>query len=205
MSWTVAPCLITLRSQVNALAPSRSLRVDGTIGDVAHQAQSWSDHNPDSAGVVRALDVTHDPAGGLDAGDLAAALADARDPRVKYLIWNRRVLRSYPKPSIPAWTWATYTGENPHTDHLHVSVVADDRALDSRPWDLTHLEDSMPLSDADIDRISTATAEKVWTKQLYNPITKKTASAHAFIQSINSNVYAALGVIRSIAAKVGAK
>lgn len=183
MSWTLAASLDTLRAQVNDLAPTRSKTVDGTIGDAAHQAQSWSDHNPDAAGVVRALDLTHDPAGGLDAGDLATALAAARDHRIKYLIWNRRVLRSYAKPGIPAWTWAPYTGDNPHTDHLHVSVVADDRALNPAPWTL---EDIMALTDEDVTRI----AARVWSALITNPVTGKPAKALAFLQSINRTTYA---------------
>ncbi len=145
MTWTVAPSLLTLRAQVNQAAPNRSKVADGTIGDLAHQAQSWSDHNPDTSGIVRALDLTHDPAHGLDAAALAAALVRSRDARIKYLIWNRRILRAYPKPGIPAWTWAPYTGDNPHTTHLHISVVADTRALYTRPWTLPPpKEDDMP-------------------------------------------------------------
>jgi hypothetical protein len=39
---------------------------------------------------------------------------------VDLMIWNRRIIRSYDKPGIPAWTWAPYTGKSPHTDHPHV-------------------------------------------------------------------------------------
>ena len=140
MSWTVSPSLVQLRNQANALAPQRSTRVDGTIGDDRHAAQV-SDHNPDAGGVVRALDLTHDPAGGLDVGAIADAIAASRDARVKYMIFNRRVLRSYAKPGLPAWTWAPYTGDGPHTDHLHVSVVADHRADSTRPWIITGKDD----------------------------------------------------------------
>lgn len=144
MTWILAASLSTLRSQADRTAPNRSLTADGTIGDTAHQAQSWSDHNPDISGIVRALDLTHDPAHGLDAGALADTLAHSRDPRIKYLIWSRRVLRAYPKPGIPAWTWAPYTGDNPHTSHLHISVVADDRALNPAPWTIKEEDDMTP-------------------------------------------------------------
>jgi hypothetical protein len=40
--------------------------------------------------------------------------------RVDLMIWNRRIIRSYAKPGIPAWTWAPYSGKSPHTDHPHV-------------------------------------------------------------------------------------
>ena len=39
---------------------------------------------------------------------------------VDLIIWNRRILRSYPKPDITPWTWAEYRGDDPHTDHPHV-------------------------------------------------------------------------------------
>lgn len=138
MSWTVADSLLTLRRQVNTLAPRRDTHADGTIGDATHQAQSWSDHNPDDAGIVRALDLTHDPAGGLNCDELAEELAASRDPRIKYLIWKRRVIRSYTsKTGEPPWTWTAYTGDNPHTTHLHISVVADNRALSPAEWKVT--------------------------------------------------------------------
>jgi hypothetical protein len=138
--WTLAPCLVTLRNQVNAIAPSRLKASDGTIGDAAHAA-SVSDHNPDSHGVVRAIDITQDPddhdgdpRNDLDAGKLAAQLVASRDPRISYVIWNRRIARSYAKPGIAPWTWSAYAGDDPHTNHVHVSVVADSRANSTSPW-----------------------------------------------------------------------
>lgn len=43
---------------------------------------------------------------------------------VDLIIWNRRIIRSYDKPGIPAWTWAKYTGSDPHTSHPHVQYKA---------------------------------------------------------------------------------
>jgi hypothetical protein len=136
MAWRVAKSLARLRDQLNAAYPNRSKASDGTIGDAAHAA-TVSDHNPDQYGIVRAFDITHDPAHGVDGTRLAAALAKSRDPRIKYLIWNGRMLRAYEKPGIPAWTWSAYTGTDPHTNHVHLSVVADSRADDTRPWQIT--------------------------------------------------------------------
>lgn len=39
---------------------------------------------------------------------------------VDLIIWNRRIVRAYDKPGIPAWTWAPYTGDDPHTSHPHI-------------------------------------------------------------------------------------
>src|SRR5512133_1794521 len=86
----VAKSLRTLYEQINALAPHRNTRDDGTIGDARHRARK-SDHNPDARGIVRALDVTHDPAHGCDAGKIAEALRLSQDARIKYVIWARRI------------------------------------------------------------------------------------------------------------------
>ena len=45
-SWILVPCLVSLRSEFNKLAPGRDKASDGSIGDTAHQQES-SDHNPD--------------------------------------------------------------------------------------------------------------------------------------------------------------
>lgn len=140
MSWRVARSLLVLRDEVDALAPGRSRASDGTIGDAAHASRS-SDHNPyiidaQGIGVVRALDVTHDPDGGLDAYDLAERLRQlgaAGDPRIRYVISNGRI--ASPRDG---WRWRRYTGVNAHTSHTHLSVVEDAAGYDSTaPWGLT--------------------------------------------------------------------
>jgi hypothetical protein len=129
-SWRVAKSLLILRDQVNAMAPSRDKSIDGTIGDASHQA-TISDHNPDEEGVVRALDITDDPAHGVDAGQIAEALRQSRDPRIKYVISNRCIVSS----TIQPWVWRPYHGSSPHTEHVHISVVSNDKlAEDTRPW-----------------------------------------------------------------------
>lgn len=117
--WRLASSLLTLRGQVDARAPQRSRTHDGTIGDAAHASRK-SDHNPNGAGVVTAIDLTHDPAGGLDCAALADALVKSRDPRIKYIIFRGRIASSKVQP----WTWRPYTGANRHDKHLHLSVDA---------------------------------------------------------------------------------
>jgi hypothetical protein len=132
--WRVAKSLLTLREQVNQRAPRRNKASDGTIGDARH-CQRTSDHNPwvrdGSTGVVTAMDITHDPRGGCDANTLAEAIRANRDPRVKYIIWNRRIANSAAIGATPAWAWRRYTGENPHTAHVHISVKPDKANYDS--------------------------------------------------------------------------
>jgi hypothetical protein len=128
MSWRVARSLEVLRDQINAAYPQRNKASDGTIGDAAHAA-SVSDHNPDAGGVVRALDITHDPAHGCDIDRLTDELVASRDPRISYLIANGMITG----PNY-GWVWTRYDGADPHTNHFHLSVVADGRADDPRPW-----------------------------------------------------------------------
>lgn len=121
----VAPAAAAILTQATALRPNRSKASDGTIGDKAHRNRV-SDHNPDRRGVVHAADLTHDPAHGMDAHGWAKWLADRRDPRVKYIISNRRIWE-------PGYGWAGYGGSNPHDKHVHVSVITR-LENDTSPW-----------------------------------------------------------------------
>lgn len=123
----LAKALEQLRAQINAAYPKRSKASDGWIGDPAHAARK-SEHNPNAAGVVRALDITHDPRNGVDAGKLADIIRRSGDPRVYYVISNGRIANS-------GQPWRKYTGSNPHDKHFHVSVAASASLYDSaKPW-----------------------------------------------------------------------
>lgn len=139
MAWRVAKCLEVLREQINKAAPGRSIASDGTIGDESHQSRD-SDHNAwvkdGSMGVVTAMDITHDPAHGVDAGKLAEALRVSGDPRIKYIISNRRIAN----PSISGGAWRPYSGSNPHDKHFHISVQPSKAFYDSTAaWKLPTL------------------------------------------------------------------
>lgn len=154
MAWRVARSLLTLRDEINTKAPHRSKISDGTIGDAAHASRN-SDHNPyikdaNGVGVVRAFDVTHDPAHGLNCTDLAEhvrLLGQRGDPRVRYVIWNRRIASSK-----AGWTWRHYSGSNAHDKHCHISVVEGTAYDSTAPWGwattapTTDTEDEMTLS-----------------------------------------------------------
>ncbi len=120
MAARIAKSLDVLRSQVNAIWPNRAKGSDGWIGDTAH-AERPSDHNPDARGIVHALDITHDPAHGLDAGKLAEMILAKQDPRLKYVISNRRI-GSGPAGPSPG-VWRHYDGANAHDKHCHFSVM----------------------------------------------------------------------------------
>jgi hypothetical protein len=130
--WHLAPCLVALVRDADAVAPNRVRVSDGTIGDQYHAART-SDHNPDSTGVVSALDLTHDPVHGFDtwkiARMIAAAIEDGEEKRVKYLISGDPTRRGdlIFHNVGPHWQWdpSPYTNGTHVGHHLHVSVVAD--------------------------------------------------------------------------------
>ena len=133
MAWRVANSLETLLAQVNAIAPRRSKASDGSIGDAAHAARK-SDHNPNEDGVVTARDFTHDPAGGFSAHAFAELLLKGKDPRIDYVISNGRIFYG-PNNGVTPWVWKSYSGSNPHTRHIHVSVQEEKRLYDdASPW-----------------------------------------------------------------------
>lgn len=140
LMWRAMSSLLVLRDQANAIAPRRSRASDGLVGDEDHQGTN-SDHNPHyvpgvGSEIVTALDLTHDPADGFDSYHFAEVLRTHRDRRIKYVISNRRIFSSYASGSRPAWTWGRYTGSDPHTNHVHVSVL-DAIVSDTRtPWNL---------------------------------------------------------------------
>lgn len=126
----LAPCLVTLRAEVNAKWPMRGKASDGWIGDVRHcgGANPTSDHCA-VGGIVRAVDITNDPAHGLDAGKLAETLKGSGDKRLKYIISNGRIWNPTISPA-----WRKYTGANAHTKHVHVSCVKGTLENSTVPW-----------------------------------------------------------------------
>ena len=111
MSWRPARSITTLLAQVNVTAPKRSRASDGIVGDLSHQERAGaSDHNPDDDGVVRAGDITHDPAGGMDAHALAQRILDQQHPALKYVISRGRIGSGPAGPSPGRWRPASSAG-----------------------------------------------------------------------------------------------
>jgi len=154
MDWRVAKSLQQLLKELNIVAPQRDKASDGAIGDERH-ATTDSDHNPwvqdAGKGVVTARDFTHDPANGANMHDFVAQLVKRRDPRIKYIIWDRKMWRSYAKGKLPAWSPSPYKGRNAHTHHAHVSVQSEKASYDSEAsWGLTKLSATTNLGNTPI-------------------------------------------------------
>lgn len=124
MAWRRAGSLNVLGDEVHAVSPNQTIY---DIGDEAHQAEA-SDHNPNSAGVVCAIDIM--VGNNLDMNWLAEKIRTSNHPDLKYVIWNRRIAsKKY------NFEWRTYTGSNPHTDHIHVSVGVGTDGHSQPPYD----------------------------------------------------------------------
>lgn len=137
-AWRLVKSLGTMRDEIDAACPGRATGSDGTLGDKPHQLEATSDHNPHvyvdlgPVPVVCADDITHDPAHGCDTYAMAEQLRQSRDPRIGYVISNRRI-------TGPAhgWQWEPYTGTaDPHTGHMHLSTVHTKLADDVSAWHL---------------------------------------------------------------------
>ena len=125
----LAGSLVVLRDQINAVAPHRSKASDGTVGDTKHQKRA-SRHNPNSAGVVCAIDITDDPAHGCAIHGIAEQVRANPHPNLAYIISNGRVAgRS------TGWNWHRYTGTNPHRRHVHFGVGVGPDAAPRPPYD----------------------------------------------------------------------
>lgn len=136
MTYRIAKSLDRIRAQVNAHSPTRNKASDGWIGDAKHAA-STSDHNPwvkdGNVGIVTAIDITHDPKNNMDVYAMAEHMRQQCDPRIKYVITNRRIFSSTNQP----WVWRNYTGSSPHTTHVHISVNSTKNHFDNeRDWSL---------------------------------------------------------------------
>ena len=114
------PAAIAVLRQATAIAPSRMKASDGLLPSKAHIRQNPnSDHNGGFA-----VDLTHDPKHGIDCAEIFKKLQN--DPRVKYLIFNHRIWT--PQQGVDI-----YTGSNPHTKHIHISIN-DKCGNDTSPW-----------------------------------------------------------------------
>lgn len=136
-NYRLAGALEQLRSQFNNAYPGRDKASDGWIGDADHASRD-SDHNPwvidaRGVGVVTALDIDEDLSAGISSlAPMVESIIASRDPRVKYIIYEGRMISSYPARGFKAWSWRPYTGKNAHKQHAHISVNPAPYHYDSR-------------------------------------------------------------------------
>lgn len=121
----LVPCQVTCRSAINRRWPYRDRGSDGWIADSKHTPPSQ--HIPDAAGRVRAIDVDRD---GIHVPSVIAAML--MHPASWYVIHNRRIMSRR-----DAFRPRAYTGDNPHTGHIHRSTLLTTTAdADTSPYPL---------------------------------------------------------------------
>lgn len=139
-AWRVVTALNQLNAQLrnfapHAVPPATNANAWGSIADDEHSTSS--DHYPKfiaalgATAVVTARDFPHAPALGLNGAAVTEAIRIARPAACQYVIFNRRITGvSY------GWQWHSYSGDDPHDTHFHVSAVHDARADSTAPWPL---------------------------------------------------------------------
>lgn len=139
-AWRVVNSLNKLNEQLRAYAP-RSVppatdpNAWGSLADSAHSTSS--DHYPHfypvlgSTAVVCARDFPNAPGLGLDGNVVTEHMRQARDARIGYIIFNRRITG----PNH-GWIWQAYDGPDPHDTHFHVSSVHTAIADSTAAWSL---------------------------------------------------------------------
>lgn len=180
-AWKLAGSLIRLRDQLDTGAPARAKQSDGTIGNAEHAARD-SDHNPwwvlGGIPYVTAIDITHDVER-LNCDLLETALARGRDPRIKYLIWDHHIIAGAAGP-FP-WVWRDYHGTDPHTGHLHLSVMPNAGSLLQTDWNLDGLF---------VEEEEDVKAEDIWgfpVHDLYTPQPDDTLTAAVAVEWAAAN------------------
>lgn len=125
-AWRPVAGITTLRKQIDKRFPKRDKSSDGVIGNREHAARV-SDHNPDSRGLVHALDIDADfgPPGADYAQKLAnqlvayAASGLPGSNRIKYVVFNDRIASGTYENSMWKWRGSGYG----HRHHVHVSFT----------------------------------------------------------------------------------
>lgn len=148
-AWKLVPALVSLRNELNQLAPGRDKASDGSIGDAAHAAAGTSDHLPDEQATalrnrdadavneVHAVDVDKDLKKSGWSMDRCVQIIVLRhrtgqDDRLAYVIWNRKIWSA-----SSGWAARAYNGPNPHDKHAHFSAkYGSKQEVDTRPWGL---------------------------------------------------------------------
>jgi hypothetical protein len=123
MSWKPVAGIVTLKSQVDSRWPNRDHASDGIKGDSDH-ADRTSDHNPDSKGLVHAIDIDEDLRGSKDdnrwLADQMIAYARMRragSERFKNIVYENQVASGTYADHY--WTWRN--GSFGHEKHIHTS------------------------------------------------------------------------------------
>jgi hypothetical protein len=170
-AWVLTKGLDWFRTCVNRRFPNRDKKSDGTIGDLAHQLESASSHNPDKTGKaewkdgdslneVRAFDMDNnlnEPGTTYEMFIQFLIVVLGRQMGVlhlvfRYIIYNKRIWRA-----STGWQTEAYNGPSPHTEHGHFTG-AFTQASDNNTTFNYRLDEvgNMAITDDDVDKIIVA-------------------------------------------------
>jgi hypothetical protein len=125
VTWKPVAGIVTLKSQVDKRWPTRDHASDGIKGDSDHTTRE-SDHNPDSKGLVHAIDFDEDLRGSKNdnrwLADQLIAYARMRragSTRFKNIVYENQVASG--TYANHYWTWRN--GSYGHEHHIHISFT----------------------------------------------------------------------------------
>jgi|GEM_PF-3906109 len=122
-----ARSLTTLQAELNAIWPGRQPDLGFVTG--YKSAGNFSGHNPNNLGIVMAYDIGTYVNGSINEPDgraLADYLRTDCNEKLQYLIHDMGPA-GVQQPMIAGnhtnWAWQAYTGADPHSNHIHLSIV----------------------------------------------------------------------------------
>lgn len=122
------PALITLTNELRAHYGNPARTYEFVTG--YKSPANYSGHNPDSDGIVHAVDIFTDDQGNIPEAEGRALaerlrLTGKATGRFSYLIHDMSA--GAPQPMIAGqhtnWLWAAYGGADAHSDHIHLSIA----------------------------------------------------------------------------------
>jgi hypothetical protein len=184
--WRAAGAIVTFGKQIEAIRPGR-FRTDGTVASKQHDLNSpTSDHRPSprvGLGTVRALDFAEGTRGFVD--EIAETLRLSRDPRILYVIHDRRKFSSTRTKKFPAFEWRPYTGENGHLTHGHISVVPGEVGEQTQEFAVAPGQAIGQIQDVEIgkEEMAFTAEEEAFLKELFRVVVEDMGSNAKFAKS----------------------
>lgn len=121
-----ARSLTTLQAELNEVWPGRQPDLGFVTG--YKSPDNFSGHNPNNLGIVMGYDIGTYVSGAIGESDgraLADYLRTDCNEKLQYLIHDMSA--GAPRPMIAGnhtgWKWVDYAGPDPHSNHIHLSIV----------------------------------------------------------------------------------
>jgi hypothetical protein len=137
------PALTAWRNGINRRLPGRDTRTDGARADKAHG--STSQHQEDADGTVDAFDQDINvlkssvPTGTAQEDRIIEAMKRdfEQDPHERGQLWIED--RQIANKDVGDWRVRAYTGDSPHTEHIHWQSDQDREDIGAE-WPMPHLD-----------------------------------------------------------------